>query len=269
MIFTRIQLDDFEAVFARFMERLEEDAQIENERPSVSQVDWLMMATTNLAAVLQYGLEEGRIKTAMAEVARKGKQSAPQALMLHADLINEDSGPGTDPADDGEEDGEEDLPFEDDMPVVKNLSITEDEAFPLTLTNALQLAFVTLDFVLKHPTRSQGYHEVVNPYIPIFFTFLATILKQPAAIGLLEAHIPWQALVNTFNAVPSDIDFRPELVQKLVLGPPIPEDWCMRGMEWVGRRVYERGFWKGKQSSTGGRNSGSSGPPQPRIGERF
>jgi hypothetical protein len=25
---------------------------------------------------------------------------------------------------------------------------------------------------------------------------------------------------------------------------PLPEDWCMRGMEWVGRRVFERGYWK-------------------------
>ena len=26
--------------------------------------------------------------------------------------------------------------------------------------------------------------------------------------------------------------------------PPLPEDWCLRGMEWVGRKVFERGFWK-------------------------
>ena len=26
--------------------------------------------------------------------------------------------------------------------------------------------------------------------------------------------------------------------------PPLPEDWCMRGMEWVGRKVFERGYWK-------------------------
>ncbi|KAF8142152.1 hypothetical protein EV363DRAFT_1097922, partial [Boletus edulis] len=26
--------------------------------------------------------------------------------------------------------------------------------------------------------------------------------------------------------------------------PPLPEDWCMHGMEWVGREVFERGFWK-------------------------
>lgn len=26
--------------------------------------------------------------------------------------------------------------------------------------------------------------------------------------------------------------------------PPLSEDWCLRGMEWVGRRVFERGYWK-------------------------
>ncbi|KJA17563.1 hypothetical protein HYPSUDRAFT_206155 [Hypholoma sublateritium FD-334 SS-4] len=27
--------------------------------------------------------------------------------------------------------------------------------------------------------------------------------------------------------------------------PPLAEDWCLHGMEWVGHKVYERGFWKG------------------------
>ncbi|KAF8445064.1 hypothetical protein L210DRAFT_532221 [Boletus edulis BED1] len=26
--------------------------------------------------------------------------------------------------------------------------------------------------------------------------------------------------------------------------PPLPEDWCMRGMEYVGRKVCKRGYWK-------------------------
>ena len=26
--------------------------------------------------------------------------------------------------------------------------------------------------------------------------------------------------------------------------PPLGEDWCLRRMEWVGRRVFERGYWK-------------------------
>ena len=26
--------------------------------------------------------------------------------------------------------------------------------------------------------------------------------------------------------------------------PPLDEDWCLCDMEWVGRRVFERGYWK-------------------------
>ena len=26
--------------------------------------------------------------------------------------------------------------------------------------------------------------------------------------------------------------------------PPLDEDWCLRGMEWVGRLIFERGYWK-------------------------
>ena len=26
--------------------------------------------------------------------------------------------------------------------------------------------------------------------------------------------------------------------------PLLPENWCMRRMEWVGRKVFERGYWK-------------------------
>ena len=26
--------------------------------------------------------------------------------------------------------------------------------------------------------------------------------------------------------------------------PPLDEDWCLCRIEWVGRRVFERGYWK-------------------------
>jgi hypothetical protein len=32
--------------------------------------------------------------------------------------------------------------------------------------------------------------------------------------------------------------------------PPLAEDRCLRGMEWVGRRVFERGYWKNGEESS-------------------
>lgn len=29
--------------------------------------------------------------------------------------------------------------------------------------------------------------------------------------------------------------------------PPLVEDWCLCGMEWVDRKVYEHGFWKSSE----------------------
>ena len=43
-------------------------------------------------------------------------------------------------------------------------------------------------------------------------------------------------------------------VSKLGSGGPLPEDWCLRGMEWTGRQVYGRGFWR-TSTSGGGSNS--------------
>lgn len=55
--------------------------------------------------------------------------------------------------------------------------------------------------------------------------------------------------------------------KRLANGAPLPEDWLIRGSEWVGRRVYERGFWKGKSPS--GRGSSGLIQAQPHSGERF
>jgi protein SMG6 len=89
-------------------------------------------------------------------------------------------------------------------------------------------------------------------------TFLSTILKQPAALNVLEHAILWQELATFFCTIPRKImvsqglfgprappvsgDRWPMLTSSV--SPPLSEDWCMRGMEWVGRKVFERGYWK-------------------------
>lgn len=47
MLFTRIQLDDFDIVLARFLEKLQLD--------SIEEREWIMMDVTNFAAVLDFG----------------------------------------------------------------------------------------------------------------------------------------------------------------------------------------------------------------------
>ena len=61
----------------------------------------------------------------------------------------------------------------------------------------------------------------------------------------MERYIPWEDLVSFLSGIPrSVLSAELEAGAKLTSGTdPLPEDWCLRGMEWSGRRVYERGFW--------------------------
>ena len=254
MLFTKIQLDDFAPVMSRYMERLEEDASLDgvSRKATITQVDWMLMASVNLAAVLQYGAVTGVIRKALSQ---KGQEKRRQQAL--ADDANEDGEL------DGEDTGGDPLnvsPEEGDVPPPGLSQTPAEAAITPTFINAIRLAFAVLKFVLAHPNRLQGIHSVLNPYITIFLTFLATLFRQPHVGATLIAVVPWQILVDFLNN--ADTELREET--RLAGGPPLPEDWAVRGMEWVGRRVYERGFWKGK-----GSGRGLAMLAQPRIGEQF
>lgn len=291
MIFTRIQMDDFDDVFARFFERLQEDRV--GTRP-LAPVEWVMMGVINLASCLQYGAEDGLLKRAGSEENRRpmrrdggGAQAdanghssqngtgsnAPQAIMIHAVGGKRSSEPDVDGA--SSEGGSDDLlsssaippPQEGEVrplqkPTATGSSAEDEEALPLPFRHALRLSFSILSFCLAHPIRRDSLGKsIINPYITIFLTFLSTIAKQPAALALVERAVPWTSLVGFFNTVPKKIDIRLDVPPKLTAGGPLPEDWCLRGMEWVGRRVYERGFWKQKASSSSSYGRSFNGMP--------
>lgn len=249
MLFTKISLDDFPSVMSRYMERLEEDATLDgiNRKATISQVDWMLMASVNIAAVMQYGASSGVARKALAQEGQERRRN--QA--------------GTTDPEDGEQEG--DVEHFDPSGVPVELSeplpaVIVEAPITATYTYALQLTFAVFGSALAHPTRMQGMHSVLNPYITTLTTFLATLLRHPPVTMALFPAIPWQALVGFINS--SSMELREET--RLALGPPLPEDWAVRGMEWVGRKTYERGFWKPKGS---GRGSGALA--QPRLGERF
>jgi protein SMG6 len=128
---------------------------------------------------------------------------------------------------------------------------------------ALQQVFQMLSSVLRHPTRkpSQYARSTLNPYLTTILTFLATVLKHHSTLETLERSILWADLASFFTVVPRKImisqglmvspkhNNSPQHVERWIMltsgcAQPLPEDWCLRGMEWVGRKVFERGFWK-------------------------
>ncbi|WWC94237.1 hypothetical protein V866_001077 [Kwoniella sp. B9012] len=270
MLFTRISLDDFDAVMSRYMERLEEDARLDgvSRKVVIGQTDWMIMASVSLGSIMQYGTSSGIVRKALSQEGAERRRA--QALADNEDGEMEDG--DNQPNNEGlTVDGITPLRTISPLPINGNGSIDTEDVQPITFTYALKLAFAILEFVLSHPNRIQGFHQVLNPFITIFLTFLATVFRQPHVGSALLLSVPWERLCQFTKS--TNLEVIEE--KRLVSGLPLPEDWLLRGNEWVGRRVYERGFWKSKSTSAtngngrGSSGSGSGGMVQPRKGGNF
>lgn len=284
MLFTNIQLDDFQPTLARFIERLEIEGAEERE--------WIMMGVVTIASIMEYGRPGGVLRklgcVGSKEVGGHGLQAASaiamkvQAKKVAAGILESKTMLG--------EVNEERMDVDDMNSLSHHPSRTMDsvmksptmpDAEPQTSNGggnsngdgipdqppafkfALQLAFQMLSSVLRHPTRkpSQYARSTLNPYLTVILTFLATVLKHRPTLETLERSIPWADLASFFATVPRKVmisqglmvspnhHHNPRNVERWIMltsgcAPPLPEDWCLRGMEWVGRKVFERGFWK-------------------------
>jgi protein SMG6 len=247
MLFTNIQLDDFAPTLSRFLERLEIEGAEERE--------WIMMAVTNIGAIMEYGRPGGVLRRAGGAGARDAASTAPFRVFAKRNVPAQP-----------EEDTEEkrmDVDDEKSSPLQPHASpMLSDTPASLELSQAfkyaMQLAFSMLSVVLRNSTRkaSPFAESTLNPYLTVLLTFLTTVSKQPETLAILERFIPWEDLATFFTSIPKHIHVSqglhvpaPTGTERWVMltsscAPPLPEDWCMRGMEWVGRKVFERGYWK-------------------------
>lgn len=153
--------------------------------------------------------------------------------------------------------------------VVKQLNpfdgaLDSPEDDPLVFKLAQRLSFSLLSFLIDAPFRPIGTTTVPNPYVTLLVTFLAHLSHHPSALKHLERAIPWSHLATLFNAIPSSVEVRLDTPSKLVGGRPLPEDWCLRGMDWAGRQLFGRGYWREhrhRAAAAGG--SGGDGLPPP------
>ena len=239
MLFTRIQLDDFPAVLERYLERIEEDASRETANSlgktvfaagTITQVDWMLMASINIAAMLEYGAPSGVLRRALAKEGhdRRRHNTPPD------DVEEANGNSGDNHSGEGHS-----------SPIESPPSRTRDTTNP-SLERAFELTFRTLSLTLKRPLRQQGSLTVLNPYITLLLTFVATMFRQSGIGSHLVPYLRWHDLVDFGNlyCLPIEPDSR------LIGGETLPEDWTVRGMDWVGRRVYERGFWKAKSGQS-------------------
>lgn len=224
MLITRVQMDDFDEVFRRLKVRLRDWQNQSSEVRKVSSATWMMMATINVCAILDYS------------ASSLSKNSTSKQ-----DKDEDDQKTDTSSHESGDEEKE-----------MKNTSGDKldfevgDVELHCSTRNAVRLAFEMLTELI--PAISQESNANVMAYVTILMTFLSHECKQIEALRRLEEFIPWGSLVVLGNSIPSEVGLiRPESDTSYRIRSevtPLPEDWCLRGMTWVGRKVYERGFWR-------------------------
>jgi protein SMG6 len=233
MLFTNIQLDDFQPTLSRFLERL----QIEG----VEERDWIMMGIINIASLFEYG----RTTAVLYPICGfTGSAAAQQKLRLAKKEERKDSDRME--VDDGDDVKMIAADSVSDSPKMKEATVEDD--LPVHLRLSLQLVLSMLAQALKKPTRKSLLHgDTLNPYIVIILTFLSTVMKSEFS-PIFERAVPWKELADFLSTVPRKI-IRSETKSGrdfalLTSGcSPLPEDACIRGMAWGGRKIYERGFW--------------------------
>lgn len=251
IIFTKVQLDDFAAVLARFEVALK--SELDRDDSEIGSATLMMLATANIAALMQYGAEEALLGTHQPPLSQSSNASVEEsttatvATVKEPDTVDEDADlpPSSAPADGTD---------------IEQASSAEDEkAIPVALQCAMRLTATVLDLLAITSAAP-------SPYITMVLTLLFRYAKMgssarntglPRQIAMVERYLPWDAFVRLAAA-------RPDLVktdspQKLSTSPPLPEDWCLRGLSWTGRKVFEKDFWKSpSRSSASGWDSPSA-----------
>lgn len=275
MIFSKVQLDDFDKIMARFEEQLQSLMDKDNNdvdktlHHGMSLSNWMMMATINIASLLQYStesLEQATLKMTIAS-SEQMEDIASKVSNTVAEVEQPDDEEDEEEAEEEEE--EEDEDDNDDATLDKEVETDTKgtatphavEETPITLQCAARLTFAILKKLILKLVGGAKHQSMgkVNPYITMLLTFLSQECKQSDLLGFMEPFIPWKQLLQLGNNVPKPldpIDPRKEVALRVRgHGSPLAEDWCLRGMAWVGRRVYERGFWKGTKGGSNGRTT--------------
>ncbi|CEQ41277.1 SPOSA6832_02989, partial [Sporobolomyces salmonicolor] len=262
MVFTKISLDDFDDCLERFLERLKEEGWAIGKGKETHSTDltlygdkeWFMLAVVNIAALMQYGAEDGVLRklTTKETPQRDGHghhypsgrhhhssrppqpRVAPQAIMLNPSSLSKQQ---------PDEDASQDTDVVKQLAPLAPASADED---PVPFKLAQRLSFSLLSLTLSQPFRRVGSSTVVNPYVTLMLTFLAHMSFHAPALKHLERAVPWAQIVDLFNLIPPATEIRLDTPSKLMSGKgtPLPEDWCIRGMDWAGRQLFGRGYWR-------------------------
>ncbi|KAI0340639.1 hypothetical protein BDW22DRAFT_1346852 [Trametopsis cervina] len=248
MIFTNIQLDDFKSVLARFEEKLLLEGRDVQER------DWIMMAVINIGSILEYGRSTAVLRRVAGIQPESGAGLSPlisngNHVKLMKKSESDEKKMDVDDEDNVNGDNRSHRLTSPSIAEATPASSSASEELPVPLAYALQLTFMMLSHTLRNPIRPpQGLsRSSLNPYITVLMTFLTTVLKDKTAERVLARAIPWEELATFLTRIPRKVIHRESIKEAELLSSggcnPLPEDWCLRGLAWSGKKIYERGFW--------------------------
>lgn len=224
-----------------------------------------MMALINIGALLEYGRPTAVLRrVAGIETRGTGASLSPtlptgatagRIKVLMAKRLDGD----TSKMDIDDEDIDVDKAAAGETPSAPS-PISQEPELPAALKLAMQLTFAMLAHTLRHPFRRPNEYATptLNPYNTIILTFLATVFRDSSARAALERSVPWEELATFLTNIPRKDILREHQKMTAESGllltsgcKPLPEDWCVRGMGWGGKKVFERGFWNKELDSAG------------------
>lgn len=207
----------------------------------------MMMAVVNIGSILEYGRPSAVFKQISGIVPAipplpKSRISSKKEERRDSDRMDIDA-----------EEEDPRLVVVDGVassPAIAKADTDLDDDLPVHLRLSLQLTFSMLSQALSRPLRSIPFQkDTLNPYITIILTFVSTVIKSDHW-PTFERVIPWSELAIFLSSVPRSIiklsdetagSREPSIITTGCA--PLPEDACLRGMAWGGRKIYERGFW--------------------------
>ena len=113
---------------------------------------------------------------------------------------------------------------------------------------ARELAMSMLKHACAHVFKPGHREQVPSPYLTVLLTYIAMAVQDTPARLVFSEHIPFEDLVKLFNLIPSAAKAYFSDPSSRLFGTPLPEDWCIRGLEWSSKQLFGRGYWRSKFS---------------------
>lgn len=237
MLFARLQLDSFDDEVDVFLDHWGE--------PPATNLQWAMLAVTNIAALYQYNRKDSRLKDALRQGRREKRENEADET-AHV----EEQGEGdailppsqlrgglefnTNNIDHGPKDTFRNMPVD----------IQSDNSEDVPLSNivfekACHLASVFLSEILNSGPGEDGPLIAVH----IWLVFLTYALRYQPVVRLLERKLPWQELGDFLNDVMAlDENTRSVAAVEAPSGPVLLEDSVMQGFEWSKKSLPKNWF---------------------------